>query len=140
MRILAIDYGKKRSGFALSDPTGHFAQPLSVVEAPDTKSLIQEVLELVHKWNVTKVVVGLPLSLDGSEGKAARETLQLVRCLREKLSLPVETWDERLSTLRAESALRESSLSRAKRKRKVDKVAAQMILQGYLDRAGRERH
>ncbi len=138
MRILSIDYGKKRSGFALSDPTGRFARPLSVVETSDIESLLKEVLELVRKWDVSRIVVGLPLRLDGSRGKEVGETLRLVERLRERLHLPVETWDERLSTVRAEAALREGKLSRAKRKRKVDMVAAQMILQAYLDRIGKE--
>ena len=136
-RIIAIDYGKKRTGLAISDPTGIFAQPIGVIETQDIRNVAAQVKKIVRERNATKVVVGMPFRLNGTTGESAKTAFQLAALLEKEAGLPVETWDERLTTVRAESALRESGQSRAKRKKKVDAVAAQLILQSYLDRINR---
>ncbi|MBN1669836.1 MAG: Holliday junction resolvase RuvX [Kiritimatiellae bacterium] len=132
-RILGVDYGERRLGFALSDPGGTIATPLRVVASGGGEQGLEAVRRICGETGAERVVVGLPLSLDGTHGPASETTLAFVRALREVLDVPVETWDERLTTRAAERVLIEAGTSRAKRKRVIDKLAAQIMLQSYLD-------
>lgn len=138
MRILGLDYGERRIGVALSDPLSLTAQGLEVIERTSLKKDLAYIRELVLTRDVQRVVVGLPRSMDGSIGTKAKETLSFVERLKNQLLIPVVTYDERLSTVEAERSLISSDVSRKKRKRVMDKVAAVIILQGYLDRMKRE--
>ncbi len=133
MRILGVDYGEKRVGLAISDPTGIFAQPLEVTSGEDKGAAAARIGQVCSEKGVTRIVVGLPRNMDNTLGAKAEEALSFKALIEEKTGLEVVTWDERLSTVRAERVLRETKWSREKRKRKVDMVAAQVILQGYLD-------
>jgi putative Holliday junction resolvase len=139
-RILGIDHGVKRVGLALSDPSHTIARPLRVVAGE--AALFQELPRLLRDEEVERIVLGLPLNMDGSIGPKAMELLafkerlerRLVEALGGEGAVAVETWDERLTTLQAEGALRSGGLSARERRERVDKVAAQILLQSYLDR------
>jgi putative transcription antitermination factor YqgF len=126
MRILALDYGRARTGVAISDPTGTLARPLAVVRRVRSKAGMQELLQLVDEHEPERIVVGLPLTLRGEEGEQARETRLFVSELAGHCSLPVETYDERFTTaLAGRSAGGRSG---------EDAVAAAHLLEGYLRR------
>ena len=140
MRILGIDYGRKRIGLAISDPLGITAQGLPTLErgdlAGDIDMDIKALSEIIREREVGEMVVGLPKNMDGTIGESAREVLAFVEVLKERFGLRVHLMDERLSTVRAHRAMKEGGLSRKKRTGKVDMLSAQLILQGYLDRKG----
>ena len=133
MRVLGIDYGQKRIGLALSDPSGTISRPFRTIEFSSLNSLVEELQHVLDDEDVGLIVVGLPLSLRGGIGPKAEEVLRFVDSLRRALRIPIETWDERLSTVRAERTLREAEVPRRIRKGKVDALAAQMFLQVYLN-------
>ncbi|TAN37027.1 MAG: Holliday junction resolvase RuvX [Verrucomicrobia bacterium] len=132
-RVLGLDYGTKRLGFALSDPTGMLATPHSVETLADLNQTLNVVERKCRETGATKLVIGLPKNMNGTLGPAAEGVLKLKEQLEKRLTIPVETWDERLSTVSAHNAMLEADLSRAKRKQVVDKLAAQIFLQNYLD-------
>lgn len=133
-RILAIDLGTRRIGVALGDPTGTIATPLATITAVGGAGrVIEQVLELSRRHDVTAVVVGWPRNMDGSRGPAARHAEAFAERLRAALRMPVELWDERLSTAAAERTLLEAGVRRDKRRRSRDRLAAALILQNYLD-------
>ncbi|MBX5476064.1 MAG: Holliday junction resolvase RuvX [Clostridia bacterium] len=134
MRVLALDVGERTLGVAVSDPLGWTAQGLLTLRRTRDERDCDAVLDLVRRYEVERVVVGLPRNMDGSEGERARRTRRFAEQLRRRLPVPVEEWDERLTTVQAERALLDADLSRAKRKRVVDAVAATLILQSYLER------
>ncbi|MBC7793884.1 MAG: Holliday junction resolvase RuvX [Clostridia bacterium] len=131
MRILGLDLGTVRVGAALSDPLGLTAQPLEVIPR---HALDKRVVELVTEYDVQRVIVGLPLKLDGSRGQAALDAKEAVQKLHTLVMIPVEFYDERLTSAAANRMLIDADVSRDKRKKSVDKIAAALILQGYLDR------
>lgn len=131
-RVLGIDFGEKRIGLALSDPSRTFARPLKVLEA--SKDLGAVLKALIESEEVNRIVLGLPFNMDGSIGPKAREVLRFKEWIESTCGLLVDTWDERLTTVQAEQCLRQAGLSSGKRAREVDKVAAQILLQSYLDR------
>ena len=133
-RVLGIDYGDVRIGIALSDPTAFLASSLTTVQ--NGKSAADEVAALVSLHEVEKIVIGLPRNMDGSYGPATEKVRAFTEKLKKKTDCPVFEWDERLSTVSAHNALREAGLNGKKRKGVVDKVAAQIILQNYLDAQG----
>ncbi|HCG99293.1 MAG: Holliday junction DNA helicase RuvA [Candidatus Aquicultor primus] len=133
MRILGIDFGERRIGLAMSDPAGRLALPLETVVRGADDAHLTYIRELCEEHGVGEVVIGLPLSLRGEVGPQAEATLLFAEKLKESLRVPVRTWDERLTTLSASRALAEANVSRKKRKEVVDKVAATLILQAYLD-------
>lgn len=134
MRALGLDLGSKRIGVALSDSGGTLATPYEVViRSGDQARDHRRILVLAAEAEVEAIVVGLPLSLDGSVGPAAKRALQEVRELGATTDLPVETYDERLSTVTADRSLMEMELNAAARRKVVDKVAAAVILQSWLD-------
>ncbi|MEZ4271934.1 MAG: Holliday junction resolvase RuvX [Myxococcota bacterium] len=134
-RILALDVGSVRIGVAMSDPLGITAQPLSVIDRRRSDALAN-IQALIDEYGATRIVVGLPLRLDGSEGPAVQAINDFVTQLRESLAgrpVDVETWDERLSTKQAERLMIDAGVRRQKRRQSIDKVAATLILQSYLD-------
>lgn len=133
-RILALDVGTKRIGLAVSDPLGLTAQGLGVLERKDWDRDLARLVEIARPYQVREVLVGLPRHMDGRLGEQAEEILALARALAEALGAQVATWDERLTTVEAERLLIQADMSRGKRRRVVDKVAASLILQAYLDR------
>lgn len=134
-RFLAIDLGTRRIGVALSDPTATIATPLETITAPggSARRALEFVADLCRRHAVARVIVGWPLNMDGSRGAAARQAEAFAARLRTALLLPVDLWDERLSTVTAERALMEAGARREERRRSRDRVAAALILQGYLD-------
>ena len=134
IRILALDLGEARVGVALSDPLGMTAQPLEVVER---YRLLKRLPELIAEYEVQRIVVGLPLRLDGSKGQAAQAVKAAAKEIEAAVKLPVELWDERLTTAQAQRMLIGADVSRKGRKSNVDKVAAALILQSYLDAKSR---
>jgi putative Holliday junction resolvase len=134
MRIIGIDYGEKRIGIAISDPLGITAQGLPTIERTNIQEDLQKILNIIREKEVGEIVVGLPKHMNNSLGEKAQEVLAFVNLLKKHSNLPVSTIDERLSTVRAQRALLEGNLSRKKRKDRVDTIAAQLILQDYLDR------
>ena len=139
MRVMGLDIGTKRIGVAVSDETGTIATGREVVQRKSTEFAVGRIREIVEEYNVQKIVVGLPVNMDGTEGERADDSRRFAGRLEEETDLAVELWDERLSTKEAEDIMRKADTSRAKRKMVIDKIAAQIILQGYLDSSpGRE--
>lgn len=136
MRILGLDYGTKTTGVAVSDPMGWTAQGLEIIrrqEEEHLKATINRIAELCAEYKVEKIVLGLPKNMNNTLGERGEKTLLFKEKLEARLKLPVEMWDERLSTVAAESVLLEADMSRKKRKNVIDKLAATIILQNYLD-------
>jgi len=133
MRILGIDYGHKRFGLALSDEGQTLASPLPVYQRRRDKQDLTYLARLVEEKEVGQIVVGLPRNMDGTLGEMAKEVLAFVETLRKKTHLPVDTFDERLSSIEAERVLIQADLSRKRRKTLRDSLAAVLILQGYLE-------
>jgi len=134
MRALGIDLGSRRIGVALSDSGGTLASPFEVVErSGDRQRDHRRLAALVDEAEAEIVVVGVPYSMDGSIGPAARRALAEIRVLGRALRVPVETYDERLSTVTALRSLREMNVGAATRRQVVDKIAAAVILQSWLD-------
>ena len=136
MRILALDYGTKRVGVAISDELEMIATPLGYLDAQPREKLLDQIAQLVAERGVGLVVVGMPRNMDGSYGPAAEQVREFVEMLEKQLSVPVKTWDERLTTAQAEKLLLQADVSRKKRKKKVDQIAAAILLQSYLDSRG----
>jgi putative Holliday junction resolvase len=130
--VLALDFGRVRIGAAISDELQLLAHPLKTI--PADKQTISRVAEIVREKQVDHVVVGIPRQMSGEIGIAANEALEFVEKLRAILPCPVVTWDERLTTAAAERALRDAGKKTRQTRGYVDQVAAQIILQGYLDR------
>jgi putative Holliday junction resolvase len=130
---LGIDYGRKRIGVAVSDAGGRIASPLTQIDAADRAHAIRTIAETAAEYEAAEIVVGLPVSLNDTLGPMAREVAEFAAQLRAAVKIPVNTFDERFTTAEAERSLIDADLSRAKRKRMLDKVAAQIMLQAYLD-------
>ena len=131
MRVLGIDFGSKRVGLALGDTESGLATALATL--PNDAALFEAIGRVCRERGVEAIVVGLPLNMDGSRGPQAERATEFADRLGSHLGLPVETWDERLSTAEVERALLAGGLSRKKRKARRDRLAAQLILQSYLD-------
>lgn len=135
-RILSVDYGERRIGLALSDPTATIASPLPTMKRRKGKRPpVAPVARLVEENDVEEIVVGLPLTLEGEDSDWTREVRGFARALADRTGLPVALRDERLTSVRAERAVRSLGLSKEKRedKTRVDAAAAVLILQAYLD-------
>ena len=137
MRILGIDYGEKRVGLAISSPVGFIAQGLPTIERMDGKDYLEELADVIKENEVNEIVVGLPKNMNGSIGEKAEVVLTLVETLKSKFNLPVHTFDERLTTVRAHKAMTGAKMSKKGKKKRVDMIAAQFILQADLDQNSR---
>lgn len=133
MRIIGLDVGEKRIGVAISDPLGITAQGAGVITRKKLEDDINEIKRYVDEYKADSVVVGMPLNMDGTEGKSAQKVAEFVETLSSALKIPLATYDERLSTKESEKFLISCDVSRKKRKRVIDTIAAQLILQSYLD-------
>lgn len=130
-RIIALDVGGKRIGVAVSDPTGTAAQPFETIERDE--SAVFRVAELVRSFQAEKIVVGLPLNMDGTEGKRAEDARSFAMMVCREVGVSVVFVDERLTTVQAESLTSKGERDRRRRKRASDRVAAAIILRSYLD-------
>ncbi|HHY63019.1 MAG: Holliday junction resolvase RuvX [Bacillota bacterium] len=135
---IGIDLGESRIGVAVSDELGIAAMPHTVIESRGWEQDIIRIGELAKKVGACEIVVGMPRNMDGSYGPAAQRVEDFCERLERAVKLPVVTWDERLSTVEASRLLIEADLSRRRRRQTVDKTAAAIILQGYLDWLGIE--
>ena len=136
MRILAIDHGSKRIGIAVSDELKLIAQPLEYIPAEPFAEFLQRLKDLVRDKQVELILVGMPRNMDGSYGAAALKVQAFVAALKGALTIPIETQDERLTSAQANRVLIQGGVRRAKRKEKVDQMAAAILLQSYLDSLG----
>lgn len=133
MRILAIDYGEKRLGLAISDPLGIIAQGMPTLLRNSLIEDVKRLLSLIGEKGVEEVVIGLPKNMNNTLGEKATETMEFIEVLKKYISIPIYTFDERLTTVMANKALLEGNLSRKKRKNRIDMITAQLILQAYID-------
>ncbi len=142
-RVLGVDHGSRRTGLALSDPSRTIANPLEVIEGGEPAAL-QRIVDLVSEREVGEVVVGLPLNMDGTIGPQGRAALGFAERLAARLTVPVGTWDERLTSVQADQALAPAERGKKARRptredvlERRDKVAASILLQSWLDARGR---
>jgi putative pre-16S rRNA nuclease len=133
MRILALDHGTKRIGVAVSDELKMIAQPLEFIPAEPFGDFLARLKELIREKQVELIVVGMPRNMDGSYGPAALKVQDFVAVLKAAVPIPIQTLDERLTSVQANRFLIEGGVRREKRKEKVDKTAAAILLQSYLD-------
>ena len=134
MRILGIDLGEKRIGVSISDELGITAQGLPTINSINEIEDLNHIREIIDKYGVTKIILGLPKNMNGSLGKQAQKAMSFAEKLKSSFQLSVELEDERLSTSKAEKFLIETNQSRKKRKKVIDKMSAVIILQSFLDR------
>jgi len=133
MRVLALDHGSKRMGLAISDDLGMIAQPLEFLPAEPFAQFLARLKDIIRDKEVELLLVGMPRSLDGSYGPAALKVQEFVAVLKEAIGIPIQTWDERLTSAQANRFLIQAGVRRQARKEKVDKTAAAILLQSYLD-------
>ena len=136
MRTLGIDFGKKRVGIAISDPLGLTAQPLDVLE--NNRHLIPRIKAICKEKEVSLIVLGLPKSLSGELNASAQDAIAFSEKLKTRIDIPVEMYDERLSTTAAQQTFRQTGVSEKNGRSSIDKVAAAVILSDYLDRKRNE--
>lgn len=136
MRVLALDPGTKRIGVAISDELKVIATPLEFIPAEPFARFLARLKEILAEKQVGLILVGLPRNLDGSCGPAAQNVQEFVAALRTAIPLPVQTWDERLTSVQAQRLLIQAGVRRDRRKQKVDQMAAAILLQSYLDASG----
>lgn len=133
MRVLCLDVGDKRIGFAISDPNRKIAQALTLYERQSLKADLEKIKTLVGEHEVSTIVIGLPKNLDGSVGKRGQDVEKFAEKIGAITGLPVDLWDERFTSNEAHRIFDMASVKRKKRKPFIDMMAAQLILQGYLD-------
>lgn len=136
MRILGLDYGAHTVGVAVSDELGLTAQGVEIIRRKSPNKLRQtlaRIQELACSYDVEKLILGYPKNMNNTEGERCEKTLELKEMLERRTQLPVELWDERLTTVAADKIMMESGIRRENRKEYVDEIAAMLILQGYLD-------
>ena len=138
MRIMGLDIGSRTIGIAISDELGITAQGLKTLRRKSMEEDFEEIATIIRQFEIEKIVVGLPTNMDGTLGIQAEKVLKWLEALKDRIEIPVATWDERLTTVGASRVLLEADLSRKKRKKVIDKVAAVLILQGYLDQDRRK--
>ena len=134
MRIMALDVGSRTIGVACSDALYMTAQGVETIRRTSWAKDFERLLQLINDYEVEEIVVGMPRNMNGTKGERAEKTEEFVERLKEVTTLPITYWDERLSTVMAERSLIAGDVSRRKRKAVIDKMAAVVILQGYLDR------
>lgn len=132
-RVLALDFGERRIGLAVSDEMWLTAQGLETLERTKLREDLARLADLAADKNVSLIVIGDPLHMSGRPGRQSEKVREFAERLRERTSLPIEFWDERLTTVEADRVLRESGISRRKRARAVDRLVAVILLESYLD-------
>lgn len=134
MRILGIDFGDSRIGVAISDPLGWTAQGIDTITYKgDIASPIKDIHELVKKYEVSKIIVGFPINMNGTIGERGRKTQKFIEMLSSVVGVEIVKWDERLTTVSSHRVIKESGRKPSRNKELVDKIAAVYILQSYLD-------
>lgn len=133
MRILGLDIGDRTIGVAISDPLGFTAQGITTIRRKNEEIDIAKLSDICKEYGVDTIVAGLPKNMNGTIGPQSEKVLQFCEAIKLKIDIPIKMWDERLTTVAAERIMLEADMSRAKRKKIVDKIAATYILQGYLD-------
>jgi putative Holliday junction resolvase len=131
-RILAIDYGSRRMGLAVSDPLGITSQGIETLQRKNKRNDFSRLGQVIREYNVQEIVLGYPLRMSGAEGIQSEKVAGFAEELRQKFKLPVHLWDERLTSAEANRVLREADLSIQKRAQAVDRMAAVLILQSFL--------
>jgi putative holliday junction resolvase len=139
-RILGLDVGSRRIGIAVSDPLGITAQGLETLQRRNKRHDLEYLRRVIDEYEVKEIVVGLPLRMSGAEGTQADKMQAFAEELRKRFRLPVHLWDERLTSAEANRLLRETDLSIEKRGKAVDRMAAVLILQGWMDGEPEHRH
>ena len=139
MRVMGLDIGSHTIGVAISDELRITAQPIKTIRRKSKEEDVREIKAIIAEYEIIKIVVGLPKNMDGTLGIQAEKIFKWIKALQEKIRLPMITWDERLSTVGASRVLLEADLSREKRKKVIDKLAAVLILQGYLDKTRKQK-
>ena len=132
-RILGLDVGSRRIGIAVSDPLGITAQGLETLQRRNKRQDLEALQSVIQKYDVREIVVGLPLRMSGAEGTQSGKMQEFAQELRKRFRLPVHLWDERLTSVEASRLLRETELSIEKRAKAVDRMAAVLILQGWME-------
>ena len=135
MRILGLDYGSKTVGVAMTDALGMTVQPYKTIQRERESKLRQtlsEIADIVEQYQIKKIVMGLPLNMDDTEGDRAAKTRDFAEKLKLRVAVPIEFTDERLTTMEAEEILDQSGIPRSEQKKVIDQVAAQLILEQYL--------
>lgn len=135
MRIMGLDFGSKTVGVAISDELMITAQGIEIIRRKEENKLRQTLARIeamILEYKVTDIVLGLPKNMNDTEGERVHKTLEFKEMLERRTGLPVHTWDERLTTVAADKAMIEAGLNRQERKEHVDKIAAVLILQGYM--------
>lgn len=133
MRILALDHGTRRVGVAVSDELQMIAQPLEYIAPEPFADFLTRLKEILREKEASLILVGMPRNMDGSYGPAALKVQEFVAALKDAVTVPIKTWDERLTTVQAQKFLIQGGVRRDQRKLKVDKTAAAILLQSYLD-------
>src|SRR6476619_1290377 len=133
MRILALDHGTKRIGVAVSDEMKVIATPLEFISPEPFAAFLDRLKQLIREKEVDLILVGMPRNMDGSYGPAALQVQEFIAVLKEAIAVPIKQWDERLTSAQANRFLIAANVRRDKRKEKVDKTAAAILLQSYLD-------
>jgi putative holliday junction resolvase len=133
MRIMGIDYGTKRIGVAISDPSCTMAHPLDIILVREDGSHMESLKKIARDYQVEKIVVGLPYNMEGDVGESAKKVMLWAEEVARELGLPVDLWDERLTTAEAHEVLMHLKVKGPKRRQIVDKIAASIILKSYLD-------
>ena len=135
-RLLGLDFGSKTVGVALSDPTGLIASPVEIItrEREDKlRKTLSRIEEIVKENNVEKIILGYPVNMDGTEGDRVKKTEEFKEMLERRIGLEVISWDERLTTVEAHEIMSNAEIKGKDRKKYVDKIAAAIILQNYMD-------
>ena len=139
MRIMGIDYGDSRIGVAVSDPLGWTAQGIETINRKTGPgAALDRIVRLVEEYDVSRIVVGFPVNMNGTVGPRGEKTLEFIEELSKKTGLEIIKWDERLTTVAANRAMHEMGIKTSRKKSIVDRIAAVYILQGYLDSLGKE--
>jgi putative Holliday junction resolvase len=136
MRVLALDHGTKRIGMAISDELGMIAQPMEFIPAEPFSQVLIRLKQVLQEKGVELLLVGMPRNMNGSYGPAALKVQEFIAHLKESVSVPIQTWDERLTSSQANRLLIQANVRRKDRKGKVDQTAAAILLQSYLDSRG----
>ncbi len=133
MRILALDHGTRRVGVAVSDELQMIAQPLEYISPEPFADFLARLKAILQEKEISLMLIGMPRNMDGSYGPAALKVQEFVAALKEAVTVPIKSWDERLTTVQAQKFLIQGGVRRDQRKQKVDKTAAAILLQSYLD-------
>lgn len=132
-RLLGVDYGDARTGLAVSDALGMLANGIGYIKSPVKREVADEIVRYANEYKVTKIIIGNPVNMNGTLGPRAEKVQSLIELLRERTDIPIEIFDERLSTAAAHRILNETGLKSKKRKTVIDTLSAQIILQNYMD-------